>query len=102
MGEQYISIWELILLQLFLGSITYLIGSIVLFFVLRKALINRFRILILLLLQFFVSVVLSLAIYQFWTFDIDIMIGIILIPAFIAEIITISFFYFIRNWIARR
>ena len=40
MDEQYISIWELISLQLFLGSIIYIVGCIVLFFVLRKE-VNR-------------------------------------------------------------
>ncbi len=100
MDEQYISISELISLQLFWGSITYLIGSIVFFFILRKALIKRWGIIILLLLQFFVSVILSFVIWQFGYFDIDIMIGMILIPALIAEIITISFFHFIRKWIA--
>ena len=52
MDEQYISIWELISLQLFLGSIIYIVGCIVLFFVLRKEVNRKYKIALLLLVQF--------------------------------------------------
>jgi len=62
MDEQYISIWELISLQLFLGSIIYIVGCIVLFFVLRKVVNRKYEIALLLLVQFCISVLLSLII----------------------------------------
>lgn len=62
MDEQYISIWELISLQLFLGSIIYIVGCIVLFFVLRKEVNRKYKIALLLLVQFCISVLLSLII----------------------------------------
>ena len=73
MDEQYISIWELISLQLFLGSIIYIVGCIVLFFVLRKEVNRKYKIALLLLVQFCISVLLSLIIWQSWNIDIDIM-----------------------------
>ena len=62
MDEQYISIWELISLQLFLGSIIYIVGCIVLFFVLRKVENRKYKIALSLLVQFCISVLLSLII----------------------------------------
>jgi len=90
MNEQYISIWELVLLQLFMGSITYLIGSVVFFFTLRKRpLINTYKKIKLLVFQLCVSIILSLVIWQFWPLGIDIMYGVINIPAIFSELITI-------------
>jgi hypothetical protein len=97
MGEQYISIWELVLLQLFMGSITYLVGSIAFFFTLRKVVINKQKKIMLLLLQLCISVILSLVIWQFWILDIDIMFLFISIPALIAECITILITLFVLN-----
>ena len=93
MNEQYVSIWELVLLQLFMGSITYLIGSIAFFFALRKILINKHKKIMLSLFQLCISITLSFVIWQFWIFDIDIMFLFISIPALIAECITISSIY---------
>jgi hypothetical protein len=101
MDEQYISIWELILFQLFLGSITYLFGSIVFFFTLRKVLIKKYGIIMLLLLQFCISIVLSLVIWQFWISDIDIMFLFISIPALIAECITIPVVLYVLKKLRR-
>ena len=95
MNEQYISIWELVLLQLFMGSITFLVGSIVFFFTLRKLLINMYKRIILLLFQLCISVFLSLVIWQFWNLDIDILFLFISIPALIAECITILITIFV-------
>ena len=72
MDEQYISIWELISLQLFLGSIIYIVSCIVLFFVLRKVENRKYKIALSLLVQFCISVLLSLIIWQSWNIDIDI------------------------------
>ena len=87
MDEQYISIWELISLQLFLGSIIYIVGCIVLFFVLRKEVNRKYKIALLLLVQFCISVLLSLIIWQSWNIDIDIMAW---IPFLILLLITCS------------
>lgn len=94
--EQYISIWELISLQLFLGSIIYIVGCIVLFFVLRKEVNRKYKIALLLLVQFCISVLLSLIIWQSWNIDIDIMaLEFINLPALFSEFVTIPICYFI-------
>ena len=86
MDEQYISIWELISLQLFLGSIIYIVGCIVLFFVLRKEVNRKYKI----------AVLLSLIIWQSWNIDIDIMaLEFINLPALFSEFVTIPICYFI-------
>ena len=90
MDEQYFSIWDIVIIQFFTGSITYLFGSIVFFFTLRKTLINKYKIIMLLLFQLCFSVILSLSIWRYWILDIDIMFMFISIPALIAECITIS------------
>lgn len=96
MSEQNISIWEVLLLQLFLGSIIYIVGSIILFFVLRKVVSNKYKIVLLLLVQFGISVLLSLIIWKFWIINIDIMIfEFINLPALFSELITIPIIYFI-------
>lgn len=101
MDEQYVSIWELILLQLFMSSITYLVGSIVFFFTLRKVVINKSNRVILLLLQLCISVILSLVVWQFWVLDIDIMYLFISIPALIAECITIPITLFVLKRLSK-
>jgi hypothetical protein len=96
MDEQYISIWELISLQLFLGSIIYIVGCIVLFFVLRKVENRKYKIALSLLVQFCISVLLSLIIWQSWNIDIDIMaLEFINLPALFSEFVTIPICYFI-------
>ena len=96
MDEQYISIWELISLQLFLGSIIYIVSCIVLFFVLRKVENRKYKIALSLLVQFCISVLLSLIIWQSWNIDIDIMaLEFINLPALFSEFVTIPICYFI-------
>jgi len=97
MEEQYVFIWEFVLLQLFLGSVIYLVGSIVFFFILRKVIINKNKKIILLLFQLCISVILSLFIWKYWILDIDIMFLFISIPALLAECITIPIMLFILN-----
>lgn len=95
MSEQHISIWEVLLLQLFLGSIIYIVGSIVLFFSLRKTVNRKYKIVLLLLVQFLMSVLLSLIIWKFWTLNFDIMIfEFINLPALFSVLITIPICYF--------
>ena len=96
MSEQNISIWEVLLLQLFLGSIIYIVGSIVLFFVLRKVVSYQYKIVSLLLVQLGISVLLSLIIWKSWIINIDIMIlEFINLPALFSELIIIPIIYFI-------
>ena len=96
MNEQYISICELILLQLLLGSIIYIVGSVALFFVLRKTVNCKCKIFLLLLVQFCVSILLSLVIWKFWVINIDVMIfEFINLPALFCELITIPICYFV-------
>ena len=90
MNEQFFSIGDIILLQLFLGSIIYLCGSIILFFLIRKY-TKKYNIFLYLIYQFCLSFLLSLLIWQFWAINLDIMIfEIINLPALIAEIITLA------------
>ena len=104
MDEQYISIWELISLQLFLGSIIYIVSCIVLFFVLRKVENRKYKIALSLLVQFCISVLLSLIIWQSWNIDIDIMaLEFINLPALFSEFVTIPICYFIlKNGINKK
>lgn len=96
MDEKYISGLELVLLQFLLGSVIYLVGSIVFFFILRKTVVNKYKKAILLLLQFCISFILSFVIWFFWAIKIDIMIfEFVNLPALIAECITIPITLFV-------
>jgi pilus assembly protein TadC len=96
MGEQHISISELIQIQLFLGSITYLIGSVALFFLVWKIIIKKCKIVLILLFQLCISVILSFFIWQFWAINIDIMaFNFVNLPALFAETVTILVFFFV-------
>ena len=86
MEEQHFTLSEILLLQLLLGSITYLIGSIAFFFLIKK-LPMKWKVLAM-SLQFSLAVALSMVIWRFWPFPFDIMVfdGINL-PALLAELI---------------
>jgi predicted transglutaminase-like protease len=67
-----------------------------LFFVLRKEVNRKYKIALLLLVQFCISVLLSLIIWQSWNIDIDIMaLEFINLPALFSEFVTIPICYFI-------
>ena len=102
MDEKYISGLELIWIQFLLGSVVYLVGSIVFFFVLRKVGISKYKKIMLLLSQFCISVILSFVIWGIWTLNIDIMIfEFINLPALIAECVTIPIMLYVLRWLKK-
>lgn len=84
------SLSEIIALNLFLGSLTYLLG--IAFQVLIAFLNNSksrvfSKITALLVLTRISTIVFSLLIWHFWFLKIDVMLGPLLLPAFIAELV---------------
>lgn len=83
------------MLNLYLGAVSFITGIIVMVTTTKRIIKSKFKIKLLVILQFMVSFLLSLLIWRFWIFDFDIMLGFISLPATIAEIITISIIYLI-------
>lgn len=79
---------DYLLLNLYLGAVCFLIGTIVFSRMIKKKRSKR-KIILLVVLQFVSSLLGSLIIWRFWPFDFDIMVAFISLPATIAEIITI-------------
>lgn len=81
---------ELFTMVLFLGSVIFLLGIVyqIIIVVLNRSIYRTFgRIAILLLITRLASIVTSLLLWRFWFFDFDVMLGPILIPVLISEII---------------
>ena len=95
---KFITLPELMLIQLIMGSITYLLGSIVFFLYLRKIIIPYWKKILLMLLQLCIAYIFSLFIWGWgWNIinrfvELDILIGFINIPSLIAETLTILIF----------
>jgi NAD/NADP transhydrogenase beta subunit len=89
-----ISIFELVELGVLLGSVTFIIGLVFFLYLLKRIKIKRFRLTIYCILKLFISVALSIIIWHFWIFKIDIMFGCIFLPGVFAETITILLLYF--------
>jgi len=89
-----ISILELIELGVLLGSVTFIIGLVFFLYLLTRTKIKRFKLIIYCILQLFISITLSIIIWHFWIFKIDIMLGCIFLPGIIAEMITILLLYY--------
>jgi len=86
--ETNLSLFELVMLNLYLGTVVYLFGIIYqLVIIYRNKDISRtlFKVLRLLLITLICSIVFSLVIWKFWIFKVDIMFGPILLPALISE-----------------
>ena len=88
---------DFLLLNLYLGAVVFVTGTIVLLRITREVIKNRFKIILLVILHFIASVMISLIIWRFWIFDFDFMLGFISLPATIAEIITTSIVYLITQ-----
>lgn len=89
------SLSELLLLTLFLGSITYILGILfqILIVLLNKSRPKRvYRIMVLQLLTRFSTIFSSILIWHLWFLKIDIMIGPLLLPALLSEIISSPLF----------
>ena len=89
-----ISFFELIELGVLLGSVTFIIGLVLFIYLLKRAEVKRLKLIIYCILQLFISMTLSIIIWRFWIFKIDIMLGCIFLPGIIAEMITILLLYF--------
>lgn len=88
--ESHASLYELVILNLYLGAIVYLIGAILQFVIIyhNKKISHRFsKGVALLLTTLILSVIFSIISWKFWKFETDIMFGPILIPSFLSEII---------------
>ena len=88
---------DYILITLYLGSVVFFASIIIFVFLIKrhKLVTGWIKIILLTTLQLIISILLSLVIYFFWTFKFDIMLGPILLPGVIAEIVTISTLCFI-------
>jgi hypothetical protein len=75
---------ELLFLNLYLGSITYLIGVVFILFVMRANGFNWFRFLIITLLSIGLNIVTSLILWVYWPAGIDIMLLFIHLPTLIS------------------
>lgn len=87
------SFFELIELGVLLGSVTFIIGLVLFVYLLKRAGVKRLKLIIYCILQLFISMTLSIVIWRFWIFKIDIMLGCIFLPGIIAEMITIFLLY---------
>ena len=103
--EKSISFTELLLLTCYLGAFILVIGAFIFTLLIYR---NRqsketsiIKIIFFTFIQIFLSIILSTIIWMFWSFNIDVMFGIILMPSLIAEIITISLFYLLKRWIIK-
>lgn len=91
-----------IVLNLYLGIVSFSIGTIFLFLILKRIIKSKRKIVPFLVFQFIISFILSLIIWRFWIFDHDIMLGIILLPAAIAEVFTTTIICIIVLWHYRK
>ena len=89
---QFISFLELYLFLMYFGSLTYLLGTLILIFFTWKVKMKRYKRILLFVLQMIVSIIITP--FMLPLSDIE-EFGFILLPAFIAEVITIPIFYFI-------
>jgi len=84
------SLYETIALNVFLGSLTYLLGITfqILMVFLNKSRSRAFsKIAVLLVLTRISTILFSLLIWHFWFLKIDVMFGPLLLPALIAEVL---------------
>lgn len=101
--ENPTSFGELLLLTFYLGIMMFVMGTFIFIFLICKYRKNKKKSIIktisFVCIQFLASIILSIIIWKFWLFNVDVMIGVILIPSLFAEIITILIFYYFKNWI---
>jgi len=94
---------EYILLNAYLGLIVFFVGTITLIVTLykRKLITSIVHIVFIAVIQFFLSNLISLAVWRYWILDIDIMFLFVSIPALIAECITIPITLFILKRLSK-
>lgn len=96
MESQSISLGDLFSVELFVGSITFVLGTVVfLLLLLLKLRLNLKTTLLYCCLQLVLAVSLSTIFFMFWRFNFDIMIGFLYLPGVLSEVFIMLLFYFI-------
>ncbi|GAB6121781.1 hypothetical protein JCM30204_29300 [Dysgonomonas termitidis] len=95
MEDKSISLIEMFLLTVYLGSIVYLIGLIIFIFLIYRKFNNKLNLVILSFVQLLLSIILSILIWRFWPLEIDIIQGLIFLPSICAEVISVLLLYLI-------
>ena len=96
MESQSISLGDLFSVELFVGSITFVLGTVLFFLLLLLNLrLNRKTTLLYCCLQLILVVSLSTIFFIFWRFNFDIMIGFLYLPGVLSEVFIMLLFYFI-------
>jgi hypothetical protein len=101
---EYISLLEMIMLALTLGSITYIFGLLI-FEIILYVKHGRLKVMshvLCSLAELILSISITLIVLRFWFLSIDVMFGFLLLPGIVAEIIAISISYvLVRNIFGR-
>jgi hypothetical protein len=90
METNVVKLSELLTMTLFLGSIVFILGIVfqgVIVFLNKSQSKGTLKIIVLLLLTRICSVITALFIWRFWFFNFDVMLGPILLPVVISEVI---------------
>ena len=96
MESQSISLGDLFSVELFVGSITFVLGTVLFFLLLLLNLrLNHKTTLLYCCLQLILVVSLSTIFFIFWRFNFDIMIGFLYLPGVLSEVFIMLLFYFI-------
>ena len=96
MESQSISLGDLFSVELFVGSITFVLGTVLFFLLLLLNLrLNLKTTLLYCCLQLILVVSLSTIFFIFWRFNFDIMIGFLYLPGVLSEVFIMLLFYFI-------
>lgn len=96
MESQSISLGDLFSVELFVGSITFVLGTVLFFLLLLLNLRLNFKTTLLYCcLQLILVVSLSTIFFIFWRFNFDIMIGFLYLPGVLSEVFIMLLFYFI-------
>ena len=96
MESQSISLGDLFSVELFVGSITFVLGTVLFFLLLFLNLrLNLKTTLLYCCLQLILVVSLSTIFFIFWRFNFDIMIGFLYLPGVLSEVFIMLLFYFI-------
>ncbi len=96
MESQSISLGDLFSVELFVGSITFVLGTVLFFLLLLLNLrLNLKTTLLYCCLHLILVVSLSTIFFIFWRFNFDIMIGFLYLPGVLSEVFIMLLFYFI-------
>lgn len=96
MESQSISLGDLFSVELFVGSITFVLGTVLfLLLLLLNLRLNLKTTLLYCCLQLILVVSLSTIFFIFWRFNFDIMIGFLYLPGVLSEVFIMLLFYFI-------